>query len=655
MRRIKLALTMMVFALFPATAGAATINATPSTFASAVSQSQNGDTILLSSGSYGTWTGTNKAITVKADSGASPTMQISFAGGDQGFTLDGLGGMSGSVSGTAHDITVKNSAFTGEVDVNGTAAGSNIVFDGNSHNNIGGAATSNRFLVAGAVTIRNSHFEGGGSDGVRLASATPALIENNTFLNILDDGSGNHTDNIQVYGGSNTTVRGNFFKQTQSGETQVFGAYDGTANNVIEDNVIDVTGRNFGIELYDDSNSVVRHNTVVYHASCPYNQPCGQIALDSKAGGTVGSGTQVYDNVAIVAIGGGSTAARNDHNVSGQNVSYVGSTSSYEGYALTSPKGTASDGLDVGARFGGPPPPPPPAQCSDGIDNDSDGFVDFPTDPGCVSASDDDETDIVPPPDDNQPVARFVATPEPSAPQQQVTFNATTSTCDDAPCAYHWHDIGPAGGSDFALGDGQTIAFAFQNVGTKYVELVVTDVDGDVARVEHDHVVSTAPPPPPPPPPPGQQLLGRNSIAGTIDDNNTAGRAQAYRYTASATGSAVHVRVYVNSGNTATSLKAGIYSGTSAPTTLRVQGSTSVLAVGQWADVTIPTTTLTSGTQYWIAILGTGGTLHFRDGNSPNGGLSFGSSQSNLTSLPVTWSNGPNWSGSWALSAYATT
>ena len=35
-------------------------------------------------------------------------------------------------------------------------------------------------------------------------------------------------------------------------------------------------------------------------------------------------------------------------------------------------------------------------QCSDGIDNDGDGKIDFPADPGCTDASDDDEADGVP-------------------------------------------------------------------------------------------------------------------------------------------------------------------------------------------------------------------------------------------------------------------
>ncbi len=41
----------------------------------------------------------------------------------------------------------------------------------------------------------------------------------------------------------------------------------------------------------------------------------------------------------------------------------------------------------------------PPAQCADGIDNDGDGLIDYPSDPGCSGPGDDDETDpLVPPP-----------------------------------------------------------------------------------------------------------------------------------------------------------------------------------------------------------------------------------------------------------------
>ncbi len=36
-------------------------------------------------------------------------------------------------------------------------------------------------------------------------------------------------------------------------------------------------------------------------------------------------------------------------------------------------------------------------ECSDSVDNDSDGEIDYPNDPGCSSYADDDETDPPPP------------------------------------------------------------------------------------------------------------------------------------------------------------------------------------------------------------------------------------------------------------------
>ena len=46
-----------------------------------------------------------------------------------------------------------------------------------------------------------------------------------------------------------------------------------------------------------------------------------------------------------------------------------------------------------------PPPPPPPVlpACSDGLDNDGDGKIDYPADPGCADLLDNDETDPPPP------------------------------------------------------------------------------------------------------------------------------------------------------------------------------------------------------------------------------------------------------------------
>jgi len=54
----------------------------------------------------------------------------------------------------------------------------------------------------------------------------------------------------------------------------------------------------------------------------------------------------------------------------------------------------------ISSGFGNPDPPDPEYACSDGRDNDNDGRVDYPDDPGCEAANDDDESDPSPPPPD---------------------------------------------------------------------------------------------------------------------------------------------------------------------------------------------------------------------------------------------------------------
>ena len=54
-----------------------------------------------------------------------------------------------------------------------------------------------------------------------------------------------------------------------------------------------------------------------------------------------------------------------------------------------------------------PPPPPPTYACSNGLDDDGDGKVDYPADPGCTSSTDNDETDPPPPPPPPTTVTAF--------------------------------------------------------------------------------------------------------------------------------------------------------------------------------------------------------------------------------------------------------
>ena len=295
-------------------------------------------------------------------------MRISFGSGDSGFTLDGMTGMGGSIDG-ATNVTVKNSTFSDVLDLDGPNQG--VVLDGNKHNwNTSGTTGpnskiglggGNASLSAPAVTIRNSEFRNGDLDGIFVGGGSGYLIQNNVFDNLCDAGV-NHTDNIQFADTSpavtQTRVVGNYVHVAGSCSSQGITSYDhGTNGVIIENNVVDIR-RPWGIELYSDVNSIVRHNTVVYRpdSDCDFNgMSCGGIDINRKSADPAGTGTQVYDNLATVGFANGSSGSAH-HNFSSQSAVYVGPTSIHDGFILasSSPVGrnAASDGTNAGVYAG---------------------------------------------------------------------------------------------------------------------------------------------------------------------------------------------------------------------------------------------------------------------------------------------------------------
>ncbi len=364
------------------------LTATPSNFSGAVSSATAGQTICLGTGDYGTWQGTNKAITIQAATGATPTMEVNFSSGDSGFTLDGMSGMGGAVAAGAHDFTIRNSTFTSTIDIAATNA--NILLDHNSHdwNAVYDGGSNAKIFVwntTGAftgVTVQNSTIRNGNLDGVHLNAGMNIL--NSVFANLCDTGT-NHTDNVQFEGGNGGRIAGNYVYEGAGCNTQGITSYDSdTVGVTIEDNVIDIR-RPWGIELYSDKNSIVRHNTMRWYAaaSCSFNIPCGQIDINRKSEDPAGTGTQVYDNLATsVGFSNGSTGTEHN-NVSGQRAVFVGPLGAYGGFKLasSSPVGlkAASDGLDAGARIDGVPATPGPGGGSPGTPTTPSGT---PTPPG---------------------------------------------------------------------------------------------------------------------------------------------------------------------------------------------------------------------------------------------------------------------------------
>jgi len=340
------------------------LNATTSNFSSQVSAASAGQTICLASGNYGTWGGTNKAITVAAAPNASPTMQVSFGSGDSGFTISGMGGMGGEMDSGAKNITIKNSAFTSAIVFNGVS-NANLVLDGDTFLNInnpgcnGEPARIHLYNSSGqtGVTVENSLFSGGDTDGIQ--TGAPLTILNNVFTNLRSSSSDcNHTDSIQLYGGNDVVASGNLFYNDYDGLV----AFDGTAGNTITDNACYNIDRSVCITLYSDSGSVVNHNTA--------GPGMNALEIDRKPGDDAGTGTVFENNVGDFTQANGSTLATDTNNLfssaKAPNIagkpSFAGGASptTWAGYELTAASAghaKATDGTDIGIRASAAGPP----------------------------------------------------------------------------------------------------------------------------------------------------------------------------------------------------------------------------------------------------------------------------------------------------------
>ena len=132
-----------------------------------------------------------------------------------------------------------------------------------------------------------------------------------------------------------------------------------------------------------------------------------------------------------------------------------------------------------------------------------------------------------------------------------------------------------------------------------------------------------------------------------------AGQAEAFSLQAGATGVASKVHVYIGSANAASTVIVGLYrNGNGGPRRLLSTGSAPASGARTWTVVSIAPIELTAGTTYWLAVLGEGGALHYRDGASGSC-PSQTSALSTLGALPRTWRAGTV-SSDCPISAYVT-
>ena len=137
------------------------------------------------------------------------------------------------------------------------------------------------------------------------------------------------------------------------------------------------------------------------------------------------------------------------------------------------------------------------------------------------------------------------------------------------------------------------------------------------------------------------RLLGNKAVEPRVD-GNLVGTVEAFAFRARRSGAATSINVYLDARNRATTLFAGLYSSRYGhPRSLLTSGLRRSSRAGAWNPIAVGSTALRSGQTYWLAILGRGGAIHFRDRNARSC-TGERSSKRKSRSLPRRWPAGPN-------------
>jgi hypothetical protein len=146
-----------------------------------------------------------------------------------------------------------------------------------------------------------------------------------------------------------------------------------------------------------------------------------------------------------------------------------------------------------------------------------------------------------------------------------------------------------------------------------------------------------------PNPPVAPALTGEQHVQ--IDSNALvrSGFSEAYPTQVAADGTLASLHVYVDHGTTAARLIAGVYSDNGGhPGDLLTTGTLVGPVPDAWNTVAVPAVQVDGGTTVWIALLGRGGMLGYRDLCCTTSGPIPTESNANtaLTALPATWTTG---------------
>jgi len=346
--------------------------------ASAIQSAAAGSTICLNAGSYGSLSLSSVSktsdVTVQPVSGANVIigqltlsrvdhLRFTGVGGSMrigGLDLDGPDG-----SNWSHHLTFDHATWTSGATVRTRGSNQALLFDSNVFDNLPTALYEGRLSIRGydntaavGVTISNSHFGGGCSDGVALVGGVNGVQigPGNEFTGITQSGCDPvHADPIGCNWSSNALITGNYFHDNGSGSGGILCGDDDDVHTVTNNVFVCTCIYPWSVFAGGGDNWTIRHNTFAGD---------GSVRFEFFDGDTP-SGNLVRDNVFTTADGistDGSNYGTNDHNLNAgkpgtANITgtpiFVGGArpTTYSGYRLASGspgKGAASDGTDMG-------------------------------------------------------------------------------------------------------------------------------------------------------------------------------------------------------------------------------------------------------------------------------------------------------------------
>jgi hypothetical protein len=349
--------------------------------AAAIASARPGSVVCLGSGDYGNLTliSLTKTLDVTVHPAATAAVTIGQVTLDhvRHLRFTGIGGKMTIQGGEldpsgpcSSNVTIDHVAFSNGLNVTARCGGMNILIDHDTFDNLGIDTWEGRLnVVAGGshnsrrvgVTISNSRFSGGCSDGIDVVGPPGVQIgPGNEFTGIQQDGCDPvHADPVQCATAPHLLLTGNYFHDNGDGSGGLMcgnGEHDITISNNVFACTCDYP---YSIYAGGDYNLTITHNTFAGGGLVRFEVDDGKVPAHNL----------VRDNVFTVGGGisldsGSRSYGFNDHNLNAGEPGvadirgvpvFVGGAkpTSYSGYGLAPSsrgKGRAVGGSDMGIR-----------------------------------------------------------------------------------------------------------------------------------------------------------------------------------------------------------------------------------------------------------------------------------------------------------------